>query len=370
MDLKRISFSNTYAYNICSNDYKKNIVEQIQRWVKAPFKRPLENYHPKKHFRHLVKSPQFVSTKSIGNSYFLFLTRHQDESGKNVCFYIDRKIVKGYDYPRIIFVHYRFAEPLFENTLIDGDLIKTGNGWKFLWNDIYCYKNQGVGHQPFLKRMAILKKILHTEYTCDPYWEPCPIKVKNYIAYGDRSKEDILSEIESKNYPVQGVVFTSSGRWRPPVLVHLGNFRKMENPNVSNHNCNSVEKLQKNRKKETLTSKTNKSQSQKTNKRAGKSATTPITKIVLAISPTSHHGVYQLFCQKTNKIVKHSIARIDGLQNLAFVRKLLEKRKNAKVECEYNTRFQKFVAVSAIDAKSPISEYRDILEFIKLKTKS
>ena len=164
MDLKRISFSNTYAYNICCNDYKKSIVEEVQRWVKTPFRRPFEAYQSKKHFRHLINSPQFISTKSIGNSYFLFLTRHRDESGKNVCFFIDRKIVKGYDYPRIIFVHYRFAEPLFENTLIDGDLIKTDNGWKFLWNDIYCYKNKNVSHQPFLKRMAILKKILHTEY--------------------------------------------------------------------------------------------------------------------------------------------------------------------------------------------------------------
>ena len=356
MDLKRISFSNTYAYNICSNEYKKSIVEQVHRWVKNPFKKPFESYQSKKHFRHLVNSPQFISTKSIGNSYFLFLTRHRDESGKNVCFYIDRKIVKGYDYPRIIFVHYRFAEPLFQNTLIDGDLIKTDNGWKFLWNDIYCYKNKNVSHQSFLKRMAILKKILHTEYTYDPYWEPCPIKVKNYISYGEHAKEMILSEIEGKNYPVQGVLFTSANRLRPPVLVHLGNFKKMENPKNKKEIPSEKPQLPKHGKKE---SKPNK-----------KPLSKSIDKVVLAISPTQHHGVYQLFCQKTGKIVKYSIARINGLQNLEFVRSLFEKRKNARVECKYHSRFKKFVAVSEINTKMPLSEYQDILEFIKLKTKT
>ena len=378
MELKRISFSNNYAYNICSDQYKKTIVDEINRWVKNPFRRSFDIYHHTRHFKKIVKTPQFISTKSIGNSYFLFLTQHIDQNGKNVCFFVDRKIINGYEYPRIIFVHYRFSEELFTNTLLEGDLIKTSNGWKFLLGDIHCYKNKRVQSYPFVKRMAILKKILHVEYTYDPYWESCPIRIKNYIPYNEQSKDLILEEIESKNYPIQGILFTSSKHMQPTVLIHLGKFKKIVN-NDSNENIEDkasktvVDAGHKPAGSKAAGSKPagRKAADHKpAGRKAARTKKDPIQCVRLLLTKTGHYGVYQLYCAKMGKIVKHSIARVNGLDNLDFVINCLNGKRKSHVECEYNCKFKKFVAVKEIDPKISLSEYTDILEFIKLKTKS
>lgn len=380
MNLKRISFSNTYAYNICSDEYKKRIVDNIEKWVKNPFRRSFDIYNHKRHFNKIIKTPQFVSMKSIGNTYFLYLTQHLDQSGRNVCFFVDKKILNGYEYPRIIFVHYRFSEELFSNTLLEGDLVKTSNGWKFLLGDIHCYKNKRVQSQSFVKRIAILKKILHIEYTYDPYWESCPLRIKNYIPYNNDSKDSILSEIEKKNYPIQGILFSSSRHLQTNILVHLGKFKKIVNTgnasdssrgNKKNNSAQSdpTKKLEQSEQSEQS------DKTKQTNKRTNKSTNSNkkrklISSVHLVVTKTGNHGIYQLYCSKMGKIIKHSIARISGLDNLEFVTNCLKGKKKSHVECEYNTKFKKFVITKELSSKISLSEYTDILEFIKLKTNS
>ena len=120
MELKKISFCDTICYNVCSNSFKDKLLKQIETDHAIDLtEKSIRIYDEERHSKVLYKNPFVMSIKSIGNTYFLYLTKI---NGVNSCFLIDKKILKGYSYPRIILVKYRFSDQLFDDTLIEGDL--------------------------------------------------------------------------------------------------------------------------------------------------------------------------------------------------------------------------------------------------------
>ena len=62
--------------------------------------------------------------KSNGNPYFLLLTKI---NGINQCIFIDKKIKKNHEHPRMIINIFYFDDEVFEGTLFDGEIIKDFN---------------------------------------------------------------------------------------------------------------------------------------------------------------------------------------------------------------------------------------------------
>lgn len=163
MQTGTISFCDKFALNVKSEDIKKNILKLLE-----------EKYNIKilnKHFEifkedvsvaKLEKCPYMFCLKSNGNPYLMFLTRI---NSINTCILIDKKIQQGYFLPRMIVVHMMFDEKLFDNTLLDGEMVKDNSkNWVYLINDMYVYAGTHLVDNNLIKRHNMIYNMLKNEY--------------------------------------------------------------------------------------------------------------------------------------------------------------------------------------------------------------
>ena len=182
MDLKKISFCDKDSFNVNSNKYKKYILERInyENIIKKINFDSYKNVYQNK----LLNNDYFISEITRGNNYLLLLFK--DNLNKNVCLLIDCKTCQGYEYPRINFVNYRFAEKLYNNTLFTCELLKTESNWTLLITDILNYCNKNMFYSTFYERLDKIYNVMKNYYKEDKYLEVCQLKVKQY-----KYKDDI-----------------------------------------------------------------------------------------------------------------------------------------------------------------------------------
>ena len=139
--VSEISFCDKKALNIKSDDFKKSILDTLNSQFNVNImSRHYEVINPK-NIQNLVSNPYLISLKSAeGNNYYLYLFRHNDI---NTCIFIDRKVCKGYSYPRMICIKYLFDDCVFNNTLFEGEMVKYNDKhWAFIINDIISHNNK------------------------------------------------------------------------------------------------------------------------------------------------------------------------------------------------------------------------------------
>ena len=349
MELKKISFCDTNCSNVCSNAFKKMLTEELtEKYEIRQEDRSVRIYDPLKHRQLLLDQQYLTSVKSIGNTYLLYLTQFE---GVNVCFLIDKKILKGYLYPRVIFVRYRFNDHLYKGTLMEGDLIKTDKGWKFVLSDIWIESAKEIRKLPFTKRLYRLNHILTKMYQADTYIEPCRLLVKQYFPFTAEYRDQIINYLSRIDYKVQGLCFTSAKSYRPSLLI----FKEVRD----SENISESRKMAKKARQPIKV---------KTPSSTDAPGTLPGENNLfnLYISKTSTPGIYQLYCSKVGKRIKHSIARINGLKCLQFVNDVFQKNEEMGTEnmplviCEYNSQFKKFIPKEISNADKA-DEYTDII---------
>ena len=361
MELKKISFCDTTCYNVCSNSFKDKLLKQIQTDHEIDLsEKSIRIYDEKRHSKILYQNQYIMSIKSIGNTYFIYLTKIE---GVNSCFLIDKKILKGYSYPRIILVKFRFVDYLFNDTLLEGDLIKTKSGWKILVGDIIIHKGEIIKQKNFNYRINILSRIFDKHYIKDTYLEPCSIFIKKYFPYNKVGQSELLKMLEEIDYKSQGICFTSERDYKPSFLVFLQSREKTEVP--INDRPGIINKRQPPLSKSYIGSDQNNSTDNDSSVvidvSNSSSKNTSVKYFNFKISKTTTPGIYQLYCIKVGKIIKHSIARIEGLVCLKFVQDVLEGSDSQPiVQCEYNIRFKKFIP-RQLSEKSTPDEYTDII---------
>ena len=221
MDLKHISFCNSISYNICSNNFKEDLLKQIfDNYNISYTDKSIRLYDEVKHKALLIKYSYLMSIKSIGNSYLLYLTKYNN---KNVCFLIDKKILKGYSNPRIILVKYRFHDKYYTGTLMEVDLIKDANNWKLDISDMWICCNHDIRNRNMICRINEINILLKDNYKHDLLLEPCNINIKTYYDLTKISKDALLTELNLVMYKCQGINFTSNSNFKPSILVYLTN---------------------------------------------------------------------------------------------------------------------------------------------------
>ena len=376
MDLKQISFCNTISYNICSNNCKEWLLKQISDTYNISYSdKSIRLYEEQKHKILLSKYPYLMSVKSIGNSYLMYLTKYNN---RNMCFLIDKKILKGYSNPRIILVKYRFTDKYYNGTIMEVDLIKDINNWKLTISDMWINCNEDIRDRNLIYRLTEITNLVKNNYLVDPLLEPCNIYVKKYYNLSKTGKEDILKELKDITYKSQGIIFTANSNFKPGILLYLTNTdteisskrilsKKVRNPNINN-NKSFVPHI--------LPSSVNKRFVEKSGNLYN-----------LTITSTSTTGIYQLYCNKIGRLIKFGIARIDGLRCLQFVRSILAnvndvndvndvnnvndinddiKKNGVIVKCHYDSEFKKFIPKELSDSKNP-DEYNDIIYYTNEK---
>lgn len=319
MDLREISFCDKIVYNITNDKYKELIVNKLKD-KKINICQKINYYNDKIHKKELLENEYIFSYKSKGNNYILFCTKINN---KNNCFFIDRKINKGYVYPRILLVHYRFSENIYNDTILFGELLLDKINTFYFTNILY-YSGYSLYKYNIYDKLNNIKKILVNDYISDNNIEPCELKIKKYY---NLNKIDIKKNISN----ITGIEFISY-----------------------NGNKSIFYNLNKNIKKNNFTNK------QKINNKIMNNNK------ILKISKTNNIDIYNLYCIKKNSLYNLGIARIDSNNSSMLYDNFKNKDFNYKlcVECKYNKFFNKWIPLKIINNNSKIDDFFEIRQYL------
>lgn len=199
-----ISFCGKRALNIIPSEIKQEVMDSIQSYG-IKINQRYANLLQFQSLNHLAKQPHLISIKTAGTNYFLYLTQL---NGVPSCLFIDRKIKSGYSLPRVLLVHMKFSDELFEDTLLDGELVKDADhNWMFLLHDLLVYKGKKI-EKDVITKYNTMYSMLKNEFQPDPLMDNCPLFVKKLFTYTDAQKM-ITQFIPRLTYPIRGLYFNT-----------------------------------------------------------------------------------------------------------------------------------------------------------------
>jgi hypothetical protein len=203
-----ISFADRIVHNIKTNDIKDLILEQLYSLYGIKIIQKQHHRLDENNIKYIIKNPHMCNLRSNGNPYMMFLTRHNDTP---IIYFVDKKIHPGYQKPRILLVRGMFSESLYDNTLIDGEMVKCNDGkWIFLFNDIIAYEGKHLVNSMLQDRLKILYNILDNQHTKDPVVDVCKYMVKTYYYPCKEGIADMIKISNELNYTCRGIYFWSS----------------------------------------------------------------------------------------------------------------------------------------------------------------
>lgn len=203
-----ISFADRIVHNIKTNDMKDLILDQLQSLY--GIKIIQKQYHKldENNIKYVISNPHMCNLRSNGNPYYMFFTLHNDIP---IIYFIDKKVHPGYQKPRILLVRGMFDENLYQNTLIDGEMVKCMNGkWVFLFNDVLVYEGNYLVKTNLKDRLKIMYNLLDRQYTPDSVIDVCEYKVKVYYELCQESITALIEMSKKLNYTCRGIYMWSS----------------------------------------------------------------------------------------------------------------------------------------------------------------
>lgn len=211
MHLGQISLCDSVGYNLKADEDKARILQELSAnfGVKV-IRRHHDTFCEKVHVPVVNSRPHFVSVRTNGNPYFLYLTRC---NFVNQCILVDKKVQQGYFYPRMILLRLWFHDSLFDNTLFEGEMVKHLDGtWTFLINDLMALANHPSADVPLPLRITTLHDVLRRRHVPDDM-DICRLRVKKYFSIRELRTvmEDFVPRLP---YTCRGLYF------KPMSLAH------------------------------------------------------------------------------------------------------------------------------------------------------
>lgn len=202
MHLGEISFCDRIGYNIKCDETKASILKRFEDMYGISIVRKHHQKYASEMLPMLNNAPYLVSLRTNGNPYLLYLTRHH---GVNTCIFIDKKIQQGYFQPRMILTKMWFDDDLFNDTLMDGEMVKDKQGhWTYLINDLIVDGQVHLTKVNLIKRYERLQHILTHKYVHDVV-VPFHVETKEYVEY--HQLKDLLQKVPSLPYTCRGIYF-------------------------------------------------------------------------------------------------------------------------------------------------------------------
>lgn len=208
MIIGEISFCDQVGFNIKSDETKKYILERLYakynlRIITKHFEKFDDNMVACNNKSSIVNHPHMMCVRSNGNPYFLYLVKL---NFTNYCIFIDKKIQQGYAYPRMIISHFKFDDCLFADTIFDGEMVKTTDGyWSYLMHDLVVYQGKHLTEANLIKRINLLYETLEKYFTIDEN-DICKMRVKKYF-HCTQGDYVIETHINNVNYSCRGIYF-------------------------------------------------------------------------------------------------------------------------------------------------------------------
>lgn len=335
-----ISFADRIAFNIKSNDFKDVILNKLYQLYGLKIIQK-HYYLLNDNSAEYIKNNKYLCClRSNGNPYYIFFTKYNDIP---IIYFIDKKIHPNYQKPRIILVKGLFDISLFDNTLLDGEMIKTfDKKWVMVFNDIISYKGEHLKNVDLSKRLKIIYNLLENDYTNDDVIDVCTYKVKVYYNLHKDSIDNLLELSKKLDYTSRG--------------IYLWNYKSNLKPILFNFNEESIKSVIREVKDETNFKVLNnndfvESKISKNNTNIIENKTIDIleNEKILWLNKTSEADVYNLFLKENIQNEKSiGIANVSTLTTSKLLR-IAFKNTNAstllKFKCKYNEDFKKWTPI-------------------------
>lgn len=336
-----ISFCDRVAYNIKSNDIKDSILNYL--FSLYDIRIIQKHYHKldENNIKYIKKIPHLICLRTNGNPYYMFFTKYNDIP---IIYFIDKKIHPGYQKPRIILARGMFDETLFENTLLDGEMIKSKNNkWSYIINDIIGYENNHLNNKQLPERLNILYNLFNNKYTPNSIIDVCEYKIKTYFNVFKESITELINIAHELDYTCRGIYFWSYDLKHKPKLYNFNEdiivnvIRKTkDNPEFKTFD-NFEEKSMINVEKQSIVETVNiKPVIYNVNKKEK----------VLWLTKTDEPDVYNLYDnENTLTTQKIGIAYVPSLKISKMLRMAFRDKNAAttiKYKCLYNEKFEKW----------------------------
>ena len=203
MMIGEISFCDQIGFNIKTDETKRFILDRLQEKYNLKIITKHFDKYEDRMLGNLQKLPHLLCVRSNGNPYFLYLTRL---NFVNYCIFIDKKIQQGYSYPRMIISHFRFDDTLFDDTILDGEMVKMNDGsWTFLLNDLIVLQGVHLIDQNLVKRLNSLYDMLSRGFVPHAN-DVSKIAVKKFFKYNE-SMDILEKHVNEMQYSCRGIYF-------------------------------------------------------------------------------------------------------------------------------------------------------------------
>ena len=200
-----ISFCDRIAYNIKSVNVKEEILKDLDTRYGLKIIQKQWHRFDEESSIHITRSPHSVCIRSNGNPYFMVFSRYEDVP---TIFFIDKKIHPNYHVPRIILGRGQFDESVFDNTVLDGEMVKDSSGqWIFLINDLMGHGNRSLINMPHPKRIEKAYEIFKNQYVADPVCDFCIFQIKRFFPCTQDSMREIDALTKTLPYTNRGIYF-------------------------------------------------------------------------------------------------------------------------------------------------------------------
>lgn len=326
MQISEISFADKIAYNIKADDTKRYILDNLEKRYDLKIITKHHERFDERLMPMMNNNPHLICARSNGNPYFLHMLRY---NFTNYCIFIDKKIQQGYFYPRMIMCNFHFNDEIFNDTIMEGEMIKTKSGrWAFIMNDLLVIKGEYLKDFNLIKRINILYQVLEKDLMVDDM-DICEFAVKRYYKY-DAINDLIENHIPKLPYTCRGVYFKPLFLRFKDILVNFDDsvIKKVERKkykNTSNFMLPEDTPAIIEKREEIIKSKHHQSYS---------------------VRKTSNPDIYELFDINTKNL--EGIACIPTLKISKAMRALFETKNvvdKIDMDCEYSEKFNKWIPI-------------------------
>lgn len=276
----------------------------------------------------------------------------------------------GYSFPKIVIVNARFNEMLYDDTLFDCELVRSGNRWQLQLSDIIVFRGRPTAAE-FVTRLQQMRAILTFHYKPDAYVFRCGIVVKKVFNYNAVEMCEFLQRCE---YKIVGVTFNSctghrnidfyfnkhnipSRRTVHFEFVQRGSMKELQEAYQQEQELLRMIRLQEQQDTDTLvTAETRTSSGEPAGTTSAGGIKRPDTSTFI-IKSTRFPNIYLLYTQDSQSTQqhKHSVARIDTIECAAMMESIFKHRTHNQdivwVDCVYEASFNKWVPYRLSDRR-------------------
>ena len=335
-----ISFCDRIGFNIKCSQAKDIILNELEYKYQIRILQKHWFSLDDQQFQYVKKIPHAVCIRSNGNPYYLYFTKYEDV---NQMMYIDKKVQPGYQKPRIILSKGQFADCVFDNTLLEGEMVKDNHHqWVFLINDVIIYKGKSLKDLPLPERLAYGYEMFNQYYQQDTYMDVCQFQMKKYVPTTQKAIEELLTFSESLPYTSRGIYFYPYPMKYKPKLINFNDeliksvYRKVKDTPDFIEKQNIPESIAFEQLTPSIKSIPTISLSD--------------TERVIWLKKTEQPDIYDLY-EAENAMQKMGIACVPSLMVSKMLRQVFKNMNVATAvpfKCEFNKQFDKWVPLAKI----------------------